>query len=44
MHTLLYTPEPAFDIMLRGKGGGDERKKFNLTYWSADFHRENADY
>lgn len=45
MHTQPYTPEPAFDIMLRGKGGGgDERKKFNLTYWSADFHRENADY
>lgn len=42
MHTQPYTPEPAFDIMLRGKGG--ERKKFNLTYWSADFHRENADY
>lgn len=26
MHTQPYTPEPAFDIMLRGKGGGREKK------------------
>lgn len=26
MHTQPYTPEPAFDIMLRGKGGGTREK------------------
>lgn len=30
MHTLLYTPEPAFDIMLRGKGGGGTREKNSI--------------
>lgn len=30
MHTLLYTPEPAFDIMLRGKGGGVREKKIQF--------------
>lgn len=30
MHTQPYTPEPAFDIMLRGKGGGRREKKNSI--------------